>query len=126
MLVVTGNRNRDDLVKTLETDGRAIVDIFPVYRTELNDLTQDPAAQAFREGGADALAFTSASTVESFVKQAKQLQVAPGGRRPLACAIGPLTAAALRAQGLTVEVEAPEHSLDGLVAAVRARLTAER
>jgi len=57
MLVVTGNRNRDDLVKTLEEKGRAIVDILPVYRTELADLAKEPAAQAFRESGADAIAF---------------------------------------------------------------------
>jgi uroporphyrinogen III methyltransferase/synthase len=123
MLVVTGNRNRDDLVKRLETEGRAIVDIFPVYRTELTDLAAEPAVQLFREGGADALAFTSSSMVESFTKQAKNLQLAPGARRPLACAIGPQTAEALRACGLKVDVEAPEHSLDGLVEAVRARLT---
>ena len=36
------------------------------------------------------------------------------------------TAATLRAQGLKVDVEAPEHSLDGLVEAVRARLGGAR
>ncbi|MGA2051824.1 MAG: uroporphyrinogen-III C-methyltransferase [Opitutales bacterium] len=122
VLVVTGNRNRDDLVKKLETEGRAIVDILQVYRTELTDLAKEPAAQAFREGGADAIAFTSSSTVESFAKQARQLMPIAGAKRPLACAIGPQTAAALRAHGLAVDVEAPEHSLDGLVEAVRVRL----
>jgi len=122
MLVVTGNRNRDDLVKTLEEKGRAIVDILPVYQTTLADLAKEPAAQAFREGGADAIAFTSSSMVESFAKQARQLQLAAGARRPVVCAIGPQTAAALRAHGLAAEVEAPEHSLDGLVEAVRVRL----
>ncbi len=126
ILVVTGNRNRDELVTKLEKEGIALVDIFQVYRTDLTDLAQDPAAETFRKSGADALAFTSASTVESFAQQARHLQLAPGARKPLACAIGPLTAAALKAHGLKADIEAPEHSLDGLVAAVRTRLERAR
>jgi uroporphyrinogen III methyltransferase/synthase len=122
VLVLAGNRNRDELPRRLETEGRAIVDVFPVYRTELTDLAGDPAAQAFREEGADVIAFTSASTVESFAQQAAHLVPGPAARRPLACAIGPLTAAALRERHLPVDLEAPEHSLDGLVRAVCDRL----
>jgi uroporphyrinogen-III synthase len=101
------------------------VDTFQVYRTDLTDLTPDPAAESFRAQGADAIAFTSASAVESFVQQARQLAPVSGARRPLACAIGPLTAAALRQYKMPVDIEAPEHSLDGLVEAVRARLSGQ-
>ena len=82
VLVVTGSRNRDNLPRRLESDARAIVDTFQVYRTDLTDLSLDPAAESFRAHGADAIAFTSASTVESFVQQAKHLALAPGARRP--------------------------------------------
>jgi uroporphyrinogen III methyltransferase/synthase len=122
ILVVTGSRNRDQLPHRLEAEVRAIVDTFQVYRTDLTNLSGDPAAESFRTLGADAIAFTSASTVASFVQQAKHLALAPGARRPLACAIGPLTANALREYKIPVDIEAPEHSLDGLVEAVRAKL----
>ncbi len=122
VLVVTGNRNRDNLPRRLEADALAIVDCLQVYRTDLTDLSKDASVEIFRTQGADAIAFTSASTVESFVQQARHLALAPGARRPLACAIGPLTAAALREHKIPVDVEAPEHSLDGLTAAVRAKL----
>jgi uroporphyrinogen III methyltransferase / synthase len=122
VLVVTGNRNRDDLARRLEKDALAIVDRFPVYRTDFTDLSKDPAAETFRESGADAIAFTSASTVESFAKQAAHLHLASGARKPWRCAIGPLTAAAVREQGWKVDVEAEEHSLDGLVAAVKDKI----
>ncbi len=122
VLVVTGSRNRETLPHRLEAEARAIVDLFQVYRTDLTDLSRDPAAESFRAHGAAAIAFTSASTVESFVQQTKHLALAPGARRPLACAIGPLTAAALRKHKIPVDIEAPEHSLDGLTEAVRAKL----
>ncbi len=123
ILVVTGNRNREELPRRLELEARAIVDCLPVYRTDFTDLTKNPAAEKFRTFGADAIAFTSASTVESFVQQAKHLVPVAGARRPLSCAIGPLTAAALREHKMPVDVEAPEHSLDGLVQAVQRKLT---
>ncbi|HTB64196.1 MAG TPA: uroporphyrinogen-III C-methyltransferase [Opitutales bacterium] len=124
VLVVTGNRNREDLPRRLENEARAIVDTFPVYRTELTDLGQNPAADTFRTRGADAIAFTSASTVESFVQQAKHLVLAPGARRPLACAIGPLTAKELKQHKIPVDIEAPEHTLDGLAESIHEKLAA--
>src|SRR5258708_2134213 len=72
VLVVTGNLNRDILVKKLE-EARAIVDTLPVYSTEKTDLSADPAAQDFREKGADAVLFASSSAVQSFVAQAGAL-----------------------------------------------------
>ncbi len=126
VLVVTGSRNSDDLPKRLEVDARAIVDTFQVYRTDLADLSQNPAVENFRTQGADAIAFTSASTVESFISQARHLALAPGARRPLACAIGPLTAAALREHKMPVDVEAKDHSLDGLVQALCRKLAKQR
>ncbi|MEM9226681.1 MAG: uroporphyrinogen-III C-methyltransferase, partial [Verrucomicrobiota bacterium] len=64
ILVVTGNRNRDTLVRKLEDEGHAIVDLLPVYRNQPTDLSEEPGAVSFREHGADAIVFTSASTVE--------------------------------------------------------------
>ncbi|GHC07266.1 uroporphyrinogen-III C-methyltransferase [Cerasicoccus arenae] len=118
VLVVTGNRNRDVLIGKLE-EGRAIVDAFPVYRTELTDLSGHPAATRFRDSGADAITFASSSAVDGFVQQAKNLLPGPGARRPKGVAIGPKTAARMREIGLPVDRLAKQSSIEGLVKAVQ-------
>ncbi len=122
MLVVTGNRNRDVLIRKLEEEGRAIVDVLPVYHNEPADLSEEPDAQSFREKGADAITFTSASTVENFVTQSGQLQLAKGATRPKAISMGPITSAAMKEKGVPVDAEAKEQTLDALVAAVVKKL----
>lgn len=122
ILVITGNRNRDTLVRKLEDDGHAIVDLLPVYRNEPTDLSDEPGAKAFREKGADAIVFTSASTVENFVKQSGQLQMSEEAVRPKAISIGPITSEAMKAKGVPVDAEAKAQNLDALVDAVIVKL----
>ena len=62
---------------------------------------------------ADAITFTSSSTVDSFVA-AFGTEKVPG---VVAC-IGPVTSAAARRHGLRVDVEAEPHTVDGLVDAL--------
>ena len=59
------------------------------------------------------ITFTSSSTVERY------LEVAGAATCPttVAC-IGPVTAATARARGLRVDIEAPVHSVAGLVDAI--------
>ncbi len=118
ILVITGNRNRDTLVEALENEGRAIVDIMPVYETKTHDISQCADAAVFRKEGADVIVFASPSAVESFVAQAKELRTQSGAKKPLAVAIGPSTAAAMRKAGIPVDAEAPEHTMDGVCAAL--------
>ena len=117
VLVVTGNQNRDVLVKKLE-DARAIVDCFMAYKTEAVDLHAEPVAQDFRDHGADVVLFTSSSGVRSYVEQASSLQLSDTAKRPLLGSIGPITSEALRAAKLPVDFEGATASLDALVAAV--------
>jgi uroporphyrinogen III methyltransferase/synthase len=100
---------RDVLPDGLRASGWE-VDVAEAYRTVAADL--DPAA---RDGlaGADAITFTSSSTVQRFVELAGRDAVPP----VVAC-IGPVTAATARELGLDVTVEAAEHTIDGLVAAL--------
>lgn len=118
MLVITGNKNREVLVKKLEEDGRAIVDTFQVYANEPTDLAEHAAAKSFREHGADAITFTSASTVNNFAHQAKNLQIATGASIPDTVSIGPITSDAMKAKGLPIHAEAKSANLDALVDAV--------
>jgi uroporphyrinogen-III synthase len=63
--------------------------------------------------GADAITFTSSSTVSRFLEIA-----GPDRLPPIVACIGPITAATARDAGLTVDVEADEHTIAGLVAAL--------
>jgi uroporphyrinogen-III synthase len=121
VLVVTGNLNRDTLIQQLEAAG-GIVDGFQVYENVRTDLAAVPAAEDFRQRGADAMLFASASAVQAFVAQAPALQPAGGGRRPLIGSIGPKTSDAIRKAGLRVDFEADESTLDALVAALVEKL----
>ena len=115
MLVVTGNQNRETLVKRLETEGGAIVDTLPLYQTSKTDLSQHPAAERFRKEGADAVLFTSSSTVKSFIDQAAALTLEPGATKPTFGSIGPMTTKTLGELGLPVGFESKQASLDHFV-----------
>ncbi len=117
ILVVTGNLNRDIVVKHLE-EARAIVDTLQVYRTVNSDLSELPEAREFRQRGADAIIFTSSSTVKSFSEQAAFLQLENGAVRPVTCSIGPVTSETMREFGMPVNMEAAEQSVKGIVTAL--------
>jgi uroporphyrinogen-III synthase len=117
VLVITGNRNNEELVKRLWED-RAIVDSLRVYSTHFCDLEDNPEAARFRKEGADALVFASASSVESFGEQAKHLKLEKGAKLPALCSFGPTTSERMKKAGIPVAVEAAEPGLDGMVAAL--------
>ena len=122
LLVITGNQNRETLVKRLESEGRAIVDTLSVYKTTKTDLSNHPAAARFREEGADAVLFTSSSTVKSFVDQAVALTLEPDAIKPAFGSIGPLTTKTLKELSLPVGFESKHASLDHFVAAMTKHL----
>jgi uroporphyrinogen III methyltransferase/synthase len=86
------------------------VEVVDAYRTE--PVALDPArAAALAE--AEVVTFTSSSTVTNFLAAAGRDAVPP-----VVAAIGPVTAATARDAGLTVDVEAAVHTIDGLVEAL--------
>lgn len=106
-----------DLPKALEDLG-AIVDDVAVYRTVAEDHEPTAASARLITGGADWITFSSASTVEHFharfnlpalLKKFPQMKLA---------SIGPETTKAITALGMKPTVEAKEHTMEGLVAAV--------
>jgi uroporphyrinogen III methyltransferase/synthase len=117
LLVITGNQNRENLVTRLETEGRAIVDTLPLYKTSKTDLTDHPAAARFRKEGADAVLFTSSSTVKSFIEQTAALTLEPDARQPVYGSIGPMTAKTLKDHNLPIGFEAKQSNLEHFVAA---------
>lgn len=103
---------RDVLGKSLAEKG-AIVDQAIAYQTVAE--TGDPtgAVGRFREEGADLITFASSSAVEHFL----DLDL-PLPERLKIASIGPLTSAALEEAGLDVDIEAQQHDIPGLVAAI--------
>lgn len=86
------------------------VDVVEAYRTVAVDV--DDAARA-AVCSADAITFTSSSTVDHFVAG-----FGAGAAPPVVACIGPVTAQAARRSGLEVNVEATEHTIAGLLAAL--------
>ncbi|MGD0311634.1 MAG: uroporphyrinogen-III synthase [Acidimicrobiales bacterium] len=89
-----------------------LVDEVVAYRTVAGDPGPEVVAAA---GRADAVAFTSSSTVTRTLEL-----LGPGGLPPLVVTIGPVTSETARSAGLTVAVEANPHTIEGLVEAVGA------
>ncbi|MGH8999681.1 MAG: uroporphyrinogen-III C-methyltransferase [Acidimicrobiia bacterium] len=86
------------------------VEVVEAYRTR----PAQPSAEALAMAAqADAVLFTSSSTVANYLEAAGELPPPP----TVAC-IGPVTARTARHRGLNVGVVAAEHTLDGLVAAL--------
>ncbi len=90
------------------------VDEVVAYRTVDGEV--DPADVAAARS-ADAVAFTSSSTVDRAVDL-----LGAAGVPPVVVTIGPVTSATARRAGLVVAAEASDQSVDGLVAAVTAAL----
>lgn len=126
VLVITGNQNREALVQRLETEGRAIVDTLPLYATSKTNLSDDPVAARYRELGADAVLFTSSSTVKSFVEQSEALKLAPQARVPALGSIGPLTTKTIKALNLPLGFESPQASLEHFVTETISYLNANK
>lgn len=108
---------REVLAEGLSRQG-AIVDDVPVYRTRPAG-DPDAARQLFDDEEVDVVTFTSSSTVRHLVGllggQARELL----GRVTVAT-IGPITSQTARELGLTVQIEATEHTIPGLVAELEA------
>lgn len=92
----------------------AIVDEAIAYQTLPEKEDNLEGLARLKDEGADVITFTSASTVEHFFDLGVPL---PPGIR--IASIGPVTSAALRERGHPVDVEAKEHTIPGLVRAVR-------
>jgi uroporphyrinogen III methyltransferase / synthase len=107
----------DALTRTLTQRGAVVEDIV-VYDTLPAALDANGLAEL--ERGVDAATFTSASTVDNFFLLLNGRALALLAGAVVAC-IGPVTSAAARARGLTVDVEPAEHTVRGLVAALAGR-----
>ncbi|MCH8298413.1 MAG: uroporphyrinogen-III synthase, partial [Chloroflexi bacterium] len=114
VLLPSADIGRDELEKGLTKMG-ARVNRLAAYRNVPVEGVSDLAKEAFLDG-VDVVTFTSSSTVRNLVEMLN------GDRKALdssfiAC-IGPVTSATARELGLRVDLEASEHTVEGLVEAL--------
>ncbi len=115
----------------------ATVDVIAAYETRMDGEASDRLKQQLQNGEINVLTFTASSTVRNFAQALEQgsgfrVQGSgePNTQHPTPntlselvgsttiAAIGPVTAQTLREFGLNVDIEAEEHTIPGLVAAI--------
>ncbi len=106
-----------DLPQALEALG-AIVDDIAVYRNVAETDGSTDAAAKLLIGGADWVTFTSGSTVEYFHARFNLPTLLKKFPRTKLASIGPETSKAIKALGLEPAIEAKQHTIEGLVAAL--------
>jgi uroporphyrinogen-III synthase len=117
VLLPVSDRARDTLPRVLGAHGADVTTVI-AYRTILGRGGVDLATM-LRRSGADAITFTSPSTVENLAIRLEQ----EGGdwslvRSTCIACIGPVTSQAAARQGLKVQVQPREHTVRGLVDAL--------
>ena len=116
VLLARAEHARDVLPAGLSERGY-VVDVLAVYRTVTATHDSD-ALDRVRRGNVDALTFTSSSTVTNLCDLLGDVP-AP---QPLVVSIGPVTSKTALERGLRVDIEASEHTIDGLVDALLSAL----
>jgi uroporphyrinogen III methyltransferase / synthase len=110
VLVARAAEAREVLPDALRKQG-AEVDVVTLYET----VAEEPDPEALeRARDADFITFTSSSTVTNFLEASSN--GIPAGAKVVS--IGPITSEAIREAGLSVDVEADRHDIQGLVEAL--------
>jgi uroporphyrinogen-III synthase len=120
ILLLRADIARKTLADELRIRG-ADVDEVTAYRTELASIEAAALDALLVHEHVDAVTFTSPSTVHGLMRglAAAGLEPAHTLASVALCAIGPITAEALRGYGLEPHVTAKEYTMVGLVAALR-------
>ncbi len=118
---------RADIADTRLVDGLqargAVVDQFVAYRTLVADEDAAPLRQRLAAGEIDVVTFASSSTVRNLCQALGEDAASLLAGTVIAC-IGPVTAGTAREFGIEPAVVAGEHTIPGLVTAIRDHLTA--
>lgn len=117
ILMLRADIARKALPEDLAEAGADVTDL-PIYRTVPVEGLPDDVVEALRAGEVDWLTFTSSSTVRHLIALlgAEHRRLIDGLK---VASIGPITSQAVRETGLAVTVEAADHHVEGLVAALQ-------
>jgi uroporphyrinogen III methyltransferase/synthase len=117
ILLARSAQARIVLPEELTKAGAEVHDIV-LYQTLPAEGIPEGARAAFKQDRLDLVTFTSSSTVSSLMELLDGSQKEIVSKIKAAC-IGPITARTAREAGLDIVVEAEEHSIKGLVQAIR-------
>ncbi len=117
ILLARAQKANPELPGELEALG-AIVDDVACYQTVPETADVSGAAEKMTDVGADWITFTSSSTVENFHARFDLPDLIETYPELKLASIGPETSKAIRALGLEPTIEAGEHTIKGLVAAL--------
>jgi uroporphyrinogen III methyltransferase/synthase len=117
ILLLRAEAANRELPEQLEEMG-AIVDDIPCYRTVPETEDRNGAVARLLETGADWITFTSSSTVDHFNARVELKPLLARFPQIKLASIGPETSKAIAALGLKPDVEAKDHTTDGLVKAI--------
>lgn len=118
ILFPRAEKARDILPSTLREWG-AVVTVVPAYRTVRPRLADRSAVDHIMNGKYDLITFSSSSTFENFVSFFTKKEFARIAPALKAASIGPVTSNTIKASGITPLVEAKDHSIPGLVSAIK-------
>ncbi len=99
----------------------ALVHRLIAYRTVMPKTVPTDTKKLIARGGVDFVAFTSASTVQNFVRVMGRSSVARIARKTKFLSIGPITTKTLKSYGLRPYVEAKVFTTSGLIEALKKR-----
>jgi uroporphyrinogen III methyltransferase/synthase len=116
VLVPRAESARPELVEGLRSCGAEVAEA-TLHRAAVPKEAPPEALRRLRAGEVDVVTFASSSAVKNLLKLLRS-DMTPL-KRPLIACIGPVTARTAREAGLEVGVEAKEHTIPGLVAALR-------
>ena len=112
VLLVRASRGRDTLCDMLKSDGAEVTQVVAYVSRDVTEI--DPAvAAALAAGEIDWITVTSSAIGRSLVAL-----LGPAISQAKVVSISSITSGALSALDVTVDAEAQEHSLDGLISAI--------
>ena len=99
------------------TKAGAIIEDVPVYTVKAVRTETTKLLEQIKAGNIDFLTFTSPSTVHAFFEQIDCDLIKTSNIK--IASIGPVTTEQLETMGLTVQIEAPNHTIEGLITAMK-------
>jgi len=117
VLIARAEEAREVLPEVLSEAG-AEVTVAPCYRTVPSPTAGPQIRRLLEERAVDVVTFASSSSVEAFIDCVASMDVAKLLSGVMVACIGPVTAQRAREVGLTVDGEAEEYTIEGLVEAL--------
>jgi uroporphyrinogen III methyltransferase/synthase len=115
VLLLRSQLATDDLPKRLEAVGAA-VDNVPIYTNEKNLCDTKQISEFLSHKKVDFITFASPFSAQCFFEQVPADFVKSSAAK--IASIGPVTSARLIKLGVSVDIEAREHTIDGLLEAI--------